>query len=388
MGNGAAGRCGVDFQPQYQYFQPSPPPSPGRSSRDPWSLDFECVRGELSDENLLQRSGQQKQVCRVGEIQLSVGWSCVKGYKPNNPVLPNQDDFLIARIGEDAVYAVFDGHGDLGHVISHATKMFFSRVLHDRAHLWRQGWRHGKEYVVKLMDQLFRECQEYLVTAYPMETEWSGTTATVIIHYRAPKILCVAHVGDSRAVLLNPRRTPAAAHPYVGYMFGGMPLQPWEAQELTADHNPSNPNERRRIHHEGGMVTLDGERLAIHPPSQPTHCSSGSMLGTLFPRCQSFVGSPTLSLSRSLGDTNMQSKGLSYRPDVALVNCMEGSMLVVCTDGVWTHIRTPEAAELVAAYSSLQGIQDASNNIVGVAWERWRMNPYVDDITSIVAYIT
>eukprot|EP01067_Filipodium_phascolosomae_P001708 Filipodium_phascolosomae@DN2102_c0_g1_i2.p2 len=123
-------------------------------------------------------------------------------------------------------------------------------------------------------------------------------------------------------------------------------------------------------------------------------------------RASSFVGSrgakgyqpsssgmPSLSISRAIGDHQAEKMGLSHEPAIKMVGLQSEEMpycLILASDGVWTPISSKESISLVVSFG-IERFQDAANTLTTTAWKRWRTsikrNGYVDDITSVVAYL-
>ena len=106
--------------------------------------------------------------------------------------------------------------------------------------------------------------------------------------------------------------------------------------ELTPDHKPNLPGERKRIEDSGGMVVFDG--FYNHRVFKKGTCYPG------------------LNMSRAMGDVigNKQA-GISAVPDVKCINLKEQAAkggyeflaLLLCSDGVWEFIDNNEAAKMV-----------------------------------------
>ena len=124
-----------------------------------------------------------------------------------------------------------------------------------------------------------------------------GTTATVVLVQatKAGRSLHIAHVGDSRAVLIE----------NIGC-----------CRSLTKDHRPTDPDEAKRVTKGGGIV-------------------SGGRVGG------------DLAISRSLGDHRLKGKGLSCTPDLSTVSVASGHALIVATDGLWDVVSDEDACRIV-----------------------------------------
>jgi adenylate cyclase len=127
-----------------------------------------------------------------------------------------------------------------------------------------------------------------------------GTAALVVLVEEDRKRLIVANAGDQRAVVAK----------------GDI------AVPITTDHKPDEPGERFRVYSEGGFVNEQKRVNGI------------------------------LSLSRSLGDTDLQPY-VTYVPDVFFVDLSSGEyrFLIIACDGLWDVVSNQKAVELVDKYS-------------------------------------
>ena len=124
-----------------------------------------------------------------------------------------------------------------------------------------------------------------------------GTTATVVLVQgsKTARSLYVAHVGDSRAVLIENIGCP---------------------RSLTKDHRPTDSEEAKQVTDGGGIV-------------------SGGRVGG------------DLAISRSLGDHRLKGKGLSCNPDLCTASVAAGHVLIVATDGLWDVVSDEDACRIV-----------------------------------------
>lgn len=128
-----------------------------------------------------------------------------------------------------SVFGVFDGHGG-GDVADLAVKLLPGILARTLCRV-KDPQRALHEAFMQL-DQEIRDCQAATLTGF----EKVGSTATVVLAVRRAgrlRLLC-ANCGDSRAVLSR----------------GGV------AVDLSDDHKPQNPLERRRIEAAGGHVVI------------------------------------------------------------------------------------------------------------------------------------
>ena len=162
----------------------------------------------------------------------------------------------------------------------------------------------------------------------------------------------VAHVGDSRATLVTRSHSQAA----------------YKGKNLTEDHKPSNPQEKRRIERGGGRVIFDG-----------------------FYNHRVFAANrmyPGLNMSRAFGDTVAHREaGLCAVPDTQeyVLNGEEEVGLLVCSDGVWEFLDAQAAATCVMGRLARGNVQSACEELSKRSWNSWMEdseNEISDDITA------
>ncbi|CAK9069843.1 unnamed protein product [Durusdinium trenchii] len=200
---------------------------------------------------------------------------------------------------ESAICGVFDGHlGDEA-----------AAFCAERLHLFlakAEGQKHDTDSVRKA----FGACDAELRDALPKGCE-AGSTATIVklLHNHTPNgvngdgtdgtlELLVASCGDSRAMLWR----KADGH-----------------LEVTQDHRPTDPSERKRIEAAGGTVELervDGQ----------------------------------LACSRALGAfafKDGQRPKVSFEPEVYHWKASRGDWLILACDGIWDTISNEQAVERI-----------------------------------------
>lgn len=288
----------------------------------------------------------------------SVGFACKKGLKP---VSPNQDSFFVARHDSIFAYGVFDGHGRHGHDVSHLVK---SR-LSDPAFLKRLCFANSRlssENLAGVLRDEFAAIQAALVRdtrASVLDASASGTTATVVV--RQGNSLTTAWVGDSRAILVNAQAAKEA----------GTSDDDGAVVELSFDHKPNLPAERKRIEAEGGVV--------VKPMNDVNY--------RVYVKNQKFPG---LAMSRALGDlVGHFNAGVSCEPEISSVEIADQTHLVLCSDGVWEFIDSEECARLVRKLLA-DGMDEAAaaEALAKEAYDRWIVEEkgmVVDDVTVIIA---
>ena len=206
-----------------------------------------------------------------------------------------------------------------------------------------------------------------------------GCTAAVALVLGDERLL-VAHVGDSRAVLVEPVAAGAAApeagktKKREGSWRGGKkneasstppppplpptsspppPLPPFTARALSADHKPNRPDERARIEAAGGAVLWAGTWrvggvLAV----------SRAFGDSALKLTSGVVAEPDVHEERlNLSSTSFSSASSSFAP-----------LLILATDGVWDALGNDEAAAVALAHAG--DLEAAARALTREAWER------------------
>lgn len=295
-----------------------------------------------------QSSGGEAMTPEVMGKEMHIGVQCMKGLKPE---APNQDSFCVLFLDpEIRIYGVFDGHGSQGHHVSNFVKATLPRLILSDSRLHEETPEVMKDAFVKVQAMI-----RVLTQQGKVDARMSGTTCTICVHFLPHNKIYTAHVGDSRCVT----------------KLGG------DYKDVTEDHKPELPNERKRIEKAGGQVRFDGyynHRVYSKDPQ---------------------IRGPGLNMSRALGDLGGHDHaGISCVPDVVdqivVSEQTGGDIVLVCSDGVWEFIDSRAATELVEKYPPEQALE-AAKDLTQTAWDHWRSHARevgncVDDITAIVVY--
>ncbi|GAB9472764.1 hypothetical protein Gpo141_00009934 [Globisporangium polare] len=148
------------------------------------------------------------------------------------------------------------------------------------------------------------------------DSDFSGCTLTVVLHFREEQRLVSANVGDSRAIaLLRRKHSPDDAN-------GDATTE--QIVPLSVDHCPNAPEERARIESSGGFVSFAGLWRVVGQ----------------------------LAVSRSIGDQHLR-QYVSAEPSVFHTSLVEfddhhgGGVLVVASDGLWEAMTNEDALRFV-----------------------------------------
>lgn len=229
------------------------------------------------------------------------------------------------RINEDRVfcdpsagiYGVCDGHGaDSSNAPSSPSVQSFpsQKVAELLPKLLVKGYTY---------EEAFLEADRQICAMHAARS-YIGTTVTVARVVRG-ECMRVAHVGDSRAMLIDKRGAP---------------------QTLTTDHNPDREDETARIENEGG------------------HVLRGRVNGVL-------------AVSRAIGDCALKPV-VPATPDVAeYALAGDDQLLVVASDGLWDVMSDVEVVNMVKGMALASGsvavprdLQRAADDVVEEAIAR------------------
>ncbi|KAH8282545.1 hypothetical protein KR054_008334 [Drosophila jambulina] len=227
---------------------------------------------------------------------------------------------------ESRFFGVFDGHsGSLSasYAISQLPQLLADQLKVDTdCDSSPDFYRNAFESAFLLADERFTQKK---IT--------SGTTSVCALI--AKDQLCIAWVGDSKALLVG-RRTQL---------------------QLVKPHKPENPDERRRIEKAGGTV--------IHAQGQ-------------------WRVNGILNVARSIGDYSLEA--VIAEPDFVDVQLNEAhDFLVLGTDGLWDHVTEAQVIDIV--YESLAQPTTKLEDIPKQLIEAAKEGDSQDNITAVLVLL-
>lgn len=247
----------------------------------------------------------------------------------------NQDTYFVNE--DRMIFAVFDGHGRAGHHCSKFVKENLSLELTKRPLTKEQLC----DALVVVGDRLRDDAE--------IDSDFSGTTVLAVMV--STESVVSAWLGDSRAVM------------------GTLGESTLRVVELSKDHKPEVPAERRRITKAGGIVKQlkdeNGRKcgpLRVFKPSSTV---------------------PGVNFSRSMGDEVIHRYGVS-----AEVECLvqprrpNDRFIVVASDGIFEFMDNLEVAETVYKCAD---VRQAAQSLLDKSRKRWMEAEFAsDDLTVIV----
>lgn len=278
---------------------------------------------------------------------------CEQGFSAAQPDKPNQDAIIMTEDAalDSVLLAVFDGHGDNGHIVSgyfrdHMPALVFgSPKMHDfvpiadnipppSASTYPQpatktsvlpavGAPRLRRNVAGAVAEALQKCEKAVLADKSIDCSLSGCTGCVVVI--TGDSVTVANVGDSRAILVRTVVTTSAAGETVS-----VALQPYQ---LTVDHKPTLLSETKRILIKGGRVHSIRYDDGGEGPVRVWLANDDI---------------PGLAMSRSLGDTVGKKAGVVSEPDFYhYTMCREDAFIVVASDGLWEFTPLPEVADTI-----------------------------------------
>jgi len=300
----------------------------------------------------------------------AVGTCSVQGMKALNHGAKekNQDRgtvvYPFAGNPEQAFFAVYDGHGEAGEMVSEFTMNFLPDTLEKHAGL------EGNEAAA--LETAFINADQQLLAMKEKSTH-RGTTALAAL--MRGNQLWVANAGDCRCVLASKHTSGKVRHEE------GNAIR-IKVKDLSTDQKPDSPGERERIQQSGGYV-LDPPAPGFTSRILPVNKMVGQILTM---DGKKYSG---LSLSRSIGDFAVKESGVIATPEIKAFELSSDDLfMIMASDGVWEFMSSQEAADTV--WEVLQSGGDATKAtdvLVETARLRWHKESegiYSDDITAIV----
>lgn len=224
-----------------------------------------------------------------------------------------EDTFSIDIVNKKYLYiGLFDGHG--GDKVSISLRDTFKDILEKNF----INNDNVPEVIYKSLYEIENNIKE----------DYCGSTALILIRNNLNDEVCIANVGDCRAILENSGK-------YI---------------KITEDHNPYLLRELERILQNGGQIIQDSNGL---------HRVMGS-----------------LALTRAIGD-NYLKKYITWEPDIYTLKLNNNnSILIMASDGLWDVFKDQEVVDIIMKSDKKEILQD----IVSIARQRGS----TDNITIIL----
>ncbi|KAL3927195.1 MAG: hypothetical protein SGBAC_013180 [Bacillariaceae sp.] len=336
--------------------------------------------------------------------QIQYAYLTQRGYYPDNIGQPNQDDYSITlKLGgeaNDAMFAVYDGHGSNGHDCAAFCKKDIPRSVAKYIRQKRSS-RHiaklkadGKSTKGAFRPELwstleadeyseccckaFKETNKALHENEKIDDKLSGTTVAFVSFHRGRMSVC--NLGDSRVLLGSSRSSSTEDE---GDTIQSIPL--------SMDQTPYRKDERERVQAAGAEVKSIDQ---LHGKEEP-HDNWGDVQGgeddnphkdppRIWVKGNEFPGT---AFTRSIGDTVAENIGVIDEPEMIARELTDhDKYLVIATDGLFEFLKNSQVMEIVGKSSDPV---DACEKLRKASYEQWLQHEdRVDDITIIVCFLS
>lgn len=227
---------------------------------------------------------------------------------------------------------VFDGHG--GKLVSKYLKNNLPKYFVNK---FKTDIYQKNAKAVKYFEGAFDIIQKNLENTHPRAVKYCGSTALCGIQFLNKSnnlYLWMVNVGDSRAIMCNSK---------------GLAVQ------LTKDHKPNSPEEKRRIEQLGGKIKYDGSDWRIKD----------------------------LSLSRAFGDCESK-PFVSHMPQIYKYKIgKKDKFIIFACDGLWDAVSNQDAVSFI---SNLKKKNYKGNYAKKLSEYAIKQGSY-DNVTSVVMFL-
>ena len=269
----------------------------------------------------------------------------------------NQDSLLVIKkeykLDDFNIFAVMDGHGENGHLVSQFVTKFFTSFLKRNKKLNCLTTEDDVYFRLQknsydIIHKAFKHAEKDIVK-HDIDANFSGTTCVMV--FQVGQKLVTANVGDSRAILYKKNKV--------------IPL--------SIDQKPNDPEEKKRIESLGGEVSQyeeDGEKSGPYRVWKK---------GEMF---------PGIAMSRSIGDFLASTLGVIPEPVVREeVIDDDTQFIIVASDGVWEFLSNEDVCNIVLPFYQKEDPEGACRALIKKSTEWWNQEDIVvDDITAIAVF--
>jgi serine/threonine protein phosphatase PrpC len=229
--------------------------------------------------------------------------------------------------------SVFDGHG--GKLVS----KFLKEKLPDYfIKKFKKNIFTKPEFFSKYINKVYNLLQDKLKQDHPRAANYCGSTSCITIHFKNKEdkqyYLWILNVGDSRSVLSNK---------------DGLAVQ------LSKDHKPNSPDEKKRIEKLGGSIVFDGVDWRVKD----------------------------LSLSRAFGDIEC-TPYVTHLPEIYRYKLSnDDKFIILACDGLWDVLNNQDAIDYI---QNLENEKYKGNYAKALCEYAYKMGS-LDNITIIIYFL-
>jgi len=229
------------------------------------------------------------------------------------------------------LFGVFDGHG--GKAVSKYLKDNLPPFFVNK---FKKDIYNKSSHAVKYFSKVYDILQNKMKTDHPRAIQYCGSTACVALQHindKKTNNLWVINVGDSRVVKCNKNN---------------------KAEQLSQDHKPNAPEEKKRIEQLGGKIHYDGSDWRIKD----------------------------LSLSRAFGDLEC-TPFVTHMPQVYKYRISsQDKFIIMGCDGLWDVVSNQEAVNFINTLFNKQFTGNYAKEISEYAIKKGSM----DNVSAIVYF--
>ena len=287
----------------------------------------------------------------------------------------NQDSYIIQRdinyIKNFNIFAIFDGHGFNGNIISEYLKenLINKIVQHPQIKSLKNLEYIYSQFIkdnYKIIREIFFELDNELLNNEKLiDINLSGSTCILLI--QIGDNIISANIGDSKAILVyEDINVSNCADEYNKY----------KSIKLSRDCTPYIETEKMRIIMNGGNVIQ--LKNSINQENGPLRIYlKGDNI-------------PGLSITRSFGDRIGKKIGMISNPVINEYTLNKSvKFIIIASSGVWKFIKEKEILNFGIKYYLINDPDNFCNIIANKASELWKQNTgNIDDITIIVIFFT
>ena len=205
-------------------------------------------------------------------------------------------DNSVKTINNINLFGVFDGHGGSGvskYLKNNLPKYFLKKN--------REKYFDNNESLIQYINKTFNYLEKKLEKDHPIIAKNSGSTACLLVMNKCKNTnrlnLWLLNTGDSRGILCNRDNI---------------------AIQLSKDHKPNTPEEKKRIEQLGGEINYDGYDFRIKD----------------------------LSVSRAFGDVTAK-PFVTHLPQVYKYQYKNDKFYILACDGLWDVLSNQDAVDFV-----------------------------------------
>ena len=279
----------------------------------------------------------------------------------------NQDTYIaltsINSIKDFDIFAVLDGHGPEGHLVSQFVSKFIQ--IQFQTHPTLQKIKNLDIIYEKLISKDYAIIKDIFLNAdnslryEDIDSKNSGTTCVLVIHV-GQHIIC-ANTGDSRAILIFDEENDKD-------------LKFSKVFPLSFDSKPEKNGEKERILKMGGIVEKIKNKF-------------GQGVGP-FRVWEKDKDYPGLAMSRSLGD--FIGKNIGVIPDPEIIEWelnVFSKFIVICSDGVWEFLNNKDVMDCGKQFYLENNPRGFCKELIDSSIKFWQKEDVViDDITVVTIF--